>query len=475
MRGTPPAGMIASAAWLSASKLRRTIASVLVTRTARRRGRRCSWSRRSDDPRHYRHAIARAGGDPIARRCPGRGDRGGAEAMRRARGDVEHVEPAVGARAARRDAHDHAARLAEPVVVERTDHRAFVIEHCVERLRQAPQKPRATAAERVAADGKAEAFVRDADQRGAVRRPAQRCPAIRRAAGDGGSAIEPGLDLDATSGSTLMAGSTQTRNGDPDASQSEPGPRDRGAGAAEVVQGAGGAPRRGPRGRAREHLRPARLERGGQDHGREDPVHAAQGGRGDGRRQRLRRRDATGGGAGVDQPHRAVRRRRRDPQRAGEPRADGPAAAPAGPGQDRRRPARAVRADRRGRAEGGDVLGRDAPPPGHRDEPHREPAGDLPRRADDRARPAGAHRGVAGGRGARRQRHDGAAHDAVPGGGRTARRPDRDPPPGPDHRQRHPGRAQAAAPARQGRVRREAADPRGRLPRARRRHGEEQR
>ena len=80
-----------------------------------------------------------------------------------------------------------------------------------------------------------------------------------------------------------------------------------------------------------------------------------------------------------------------------------------------------------------DVLGRDAPAPGHRDEPDREPAGDLPRRADDRARSAGAHRGVAGGEGARRRRYDGAAHDAVSGGGRTARRSDRDPPPGPDH------------------------------------------
>ena len=39
-----------------------------------------------------------------------------------------------------------------------------------------------------------------------------------------------------------------------------------------------------------------------------------------------------GAGAGVDQPHGTVRGRRRDPQRAGEPRADGTAAAPAGPG-----------------------------------------------------------------------------------------------------------------------------------------------
>ena len=66
------------------------------------------------------------------------------------------------------------------------------------------------------------------------------------------------------------------------------------------------------------------------------------------------------------------------------------------------------------------------------------------------------------------RRHDGAAHHPVPRRGRAARRPDRDPPRGPDHRQRHARRAQAAAAARQGRVRREAADPRGRLPRHRR-------
>ena len=37
----------------------------------------------------------------------------------------------------------------------------------------------------------------------------------------------------------------------------------------------------------------------------------------------------------VHQPHRAVRGRRRDPERAGEPRAGRPAAAPRGPGHDR--------------------------------------------------------------------------------------------------------------------------------------------
>ena len=95
------------------------------------------------------------------------------------------------------------------------------------------------------------------------------------------------------------------------------------------------AARRGLRRGAGQHLRPARLERGGQDHGREHPVHAAQGRRGDRQRQRLRRRHAGCGRAGVHQPHRTVRGRRRNPQRAGEPRAGRPVAAPQGPGHDR--------------------------------------------------------------------------------------------------------------------------------------------
>ena len=120
-------------------------------------------------------------------------------------------------------------------------------------------------------------------------------------------------------------------------------------------------------------------------------------------------------------------------------------------------------------ATGGDVLRRDAPPPGHRHEPDRGPAGDLPRRTDHRARPAVPRRGVEERQGARRTGHHGAAHHPVPGRGRAARRPDRDPPRGTDHRERHPRRAEAAPPAGQGRVRREAADPGGRLPRRRRR------
>ena len=51
----------------------------------------------------------------------------------------------------------------------------------------------------------------------------------------------------------------------------------------------------------------------------------------------------------------------------------------------------------------GDVLGRHAPPTRHRDEPDRQPADHLPRRAHHRARPAGAHRGVADRQEARRR------------------------------------------------------------------------
>ena len=58
--------------------------------------------------------------------------------------------------------------------------------------------------------------------------------------------------------------------------------------------------------------------------------------------------------------------------------------------------------DRGARAEGVDVFGWHAPPPRHRDEPHRESAGHLPRRANERARPPGAHRGLADRQGTRR-------------------------------------------------------------------------
>ena len=154
----------------------------------------------------------------------------------------------------------------------------------------------------------------------------------------------------------------------------------------------------------------------------------------------------------VDQPDRAIRRGRRDPHRPGKPDHDRQAAAAQEPPPGRRRPARTLRPHRRRRPPGGHLLGRHAPPARHRHEPHRRPAGHLPRRADHRARPGGAHRGVEGDPEPGRQRHDGPADHPVPGGGREAGRPDRDPARGHHHRQRHPGGAAEAAPAREGRI-----------------------
>ena len=176
-----------------------------------------------------------------------------------------------------------------------------------------------------------------------------------------------------------------------------------------------------------------------------------------------------GGRAGVDQPHRAVRRRRRDPHRAGEPRAGRQAAAPEEPGRDRGRPARPLLAHRRGRAEGVDLLGRHAPPPRHRDEPDRR----TRRSSSSTSRPPGSTR--------RRASRCGRPSRSSPSSGTTVllttqyldeaeQLADRIAilHEGRIIVERHPRRAQAAAPARQGRVRREAADPRGRLPRPRR-------
>ena len=141
--------------------------------------------------------------------------------------------------------------------------------------------------------------------------------------------------------------------------------------------------------------RPARLQRRRQDHRGADPVHPAPGRRRDRRRRRARRRD----------------RAREGPRsRSASPASSPPStrSSPGGrtscssPGCDAwttrvgspRSCSRRFDLDRRGGAQGGDLLRRHAPPPRHRDEPDRRPAGALPRRADDGPRPPVAPRGL---------------------------------------------------------------------------------
>ena len=81
-------------------------------------------------------------------------------------------------------------------------------------------------------------------------------------------------------------------------------------------------------------------------------------------------------------------------------------------------------------------------------QPGRPAAGAVPRRADHRARPAQPHRAVGRRPRSGRRRGDGAAHHAVPGGGRPAGRRHRRHRPRPGDRHRHPRRAQGDAPAR---------------------------
>ncbi len=88
------------------------------------------------------------------------------------------------------------------------------------------------------------------------------------------------------------------------------------------------------------------------------------------------------------------------------------------------------------------VLRRDAPPAGHRHEPHRRRTGHLLRRADDRARPQEPHRHVGDHPSARRPGHHDLPDDPVPRRSRPARRRHRHPPRRTDRRPRHPRRAQ---------------------------------
>ena len=117
-----------------------------------------------------------------------------------------------------------------------------------------------------------------------------------------------------------------------------------------------------------------------------------------------------------------------------------------------RRAARAVLARGRRRPHRQDLLRRDAATARPRGEPDRDAAGAVPRRADHGPRPALARGAVGGAARARGRRHDPAADDAVPRGGRPARRQHRRDRPRHGHRRGHAVAAQG--PVRCGRARR---------------------
>ena len=157
------------------------------------------------------------------------------------------------------------------------------------------------------------------------------------------------------------------------------------------------------------------------------------------RRRHRRRRPARRGPAG-DRPGRPARRRRAGADRPREPRDGRPAVRP------RRAAAAAAAADtvlgqlglsRRRRPPRAQLLGRHAPAPRPRRQPRRRAPAAAARRADDRPRPAQPHRAVGRHPGPRRGRHRRAADDAVPRGGRPARRPRRHRRPRPGDRHRH--------------------------------------
>ena len=90
------------------------------------------------------------------------------------------------------------------------------------------------------------------------------------------------------------------------------------------------------------------------------------------------------------------------------------------------RGARGARADRRRRPADRHLLGRHAPPPRRRARHRPPPARPVPRRADDRARPAGPRPHVGRDPQAARARDHGLPDHALPRGGGRARRPPRD-------------------------------------------------
>ena len=147
-----------------------------------------------------------------------------------------------------------------------------------------------------------------------------------------------------------------------------------------------------------------------------------------GQRPRDRRGPRPAGRARADRAGRPVRGGRREPDRAARTCAwsvSSPTCPKAIDVRRGRRAARTIRPHPRGRPTGPHVLRWHATPARPRRRARPPAAGAVPRRADDRARPAQPQRPVGGHRGARGRRHHGAAHHAVPRGGR---------PPGRSHR-----------------------------------------
>ena len=156
--------------------------------------------------------------------------------------------------------------------------------------------------------------------------------------------------------------------------------------------------------------------------------------RGAGVGRRLRRRDAGRAGPRADRRRAAGGGARSAPDRArAHAPADGAArAAEGGAPAARRRADRARRARRGRRSQGRRLLGRHAATARPRAGARPPPAHPLPRRADDRTRPAEPQLALGGGRAARLVGgHDRLPHHPVPRGGRSPRRSGR------DHRPRH--------------------------------------
>ena len=216
-----------------------------------------------------------------------------------------------------------------------------------------------------------------------------------------------------------------------------------------------------------DRARPPRAERRRQDDDRPHPRDAPPARRRACHGGGLRRRQAGRPAALGDRAVGPVRRGRREPDRAREP----VHVRPSLPAADRRveaardRAARAVQPVGRGRSDGQDLFGRDAPSarPGQRSD--RATAPPLPRRADDRSRPAQPARDVGGHPRPGPRRHDAPAHHPVPRGGRRVGRHDRGRRRRTDHRPRHGRRAQDPGRRRAHRGRRPLA--RGHRPRHR--------